>query len=195
MKARLPLALLALLALGGCATQPGSCNSANADASLGYGVAGGVQRDATFAWAVLAPASVHLDITLAWSVYTNASGWPGVELKALLAGLVAGRVYASTFPQEPKRPTWPSIRFTVISADAFADQCGSADTLTDDVRVQLDVVDEDYDAMLRLKAQVIAALAATPTPSRRDLGGFETFDAATKTHRSVLDYVFHPSTV
>ncbi len=34
MKARLPLALLALLALGGCATQPGSCNSANADASL-----------------------------------------------------------------------------------------------------------------------------------------------------------------
>lgn len=34
MKARLPLALLALLALGGCATQPGSCNSADADASL-----------------------------------------------------------------------------------------------------------------------------------------------------------------
>ena len=34
MTARLPLALLALLALGGCATQPGSCNSANADASL-----------------------------------------------------------------------------------------------------------------------------------------------------------------
>ena len=34
MKARLPLTLLALLALGGCATQPGSCNSANADASL-----------------------------------------------------------------------------------------------------------------------------------------------------------------
>ncbi len=34
MKARLPLTLLALLALGGCATQPGSCNSADADASL-----------------------------------------------------------------------------------------------------------------------------------------------------------------
>lgn len=34
MKVHRPLALLALLALGGCATQPGSCNSANADASL-----------------------------------------------------------------------------------------------------------------------------------------------------------------
>ena len=34
MKTRLPLALVALLMLGGCATQPGSCNSTNADASL-----------------------------------------------------------------------------------------------------------------------------------------------------------------
>lgn len=118
----------------------------------------------------------------------------GTVLVGLLSALVGGRIYASTFPQEPEEPTWPAIRFTVISEEPFADQCGSETTATDDARVQIDVVAATYDQMLSLKASVIAAMAASSAPpAQRETGGFETFDSDTKTHRAVLDYILQPS--
>lgn len=117
----------------------------------------------------------------------------GATIKDVLDGLVAGRVYASTFPQEPAAPTWPAIRFTVVSASVFADQCGSDDEATDDVQVQLDVVALTYDAMKALRLRVIDAMRDCAVPAVRQAGGFETFDAVTKTHRAVIDYVFQPS--
>lgn len=116
----------------------------------------------------------------------------GATIKDVLDGLVAGRVYASTFPQEPNAPTWPAIRFTVVGDTVFADQCGSDDEESDDVQVQIDVVAQTYDAMKALRLRVIDAMRDCAVPAVRQ-GGFETFDPATKTHRAVIDYVFQPS--
>lgn len=118
---------------------------------------------------------------------------PGAVVVSLLSSLVSGRVYASTFPQEPEEPTWPAIRFTVVGVSPVVDQCSSADTDTDDTRVQIDVVSRDYDEMVSLKASVIAAMATSTPAAQREPGGFETFDADTKTHRAVLDFTFQPS--
>jgi hypothetical protein len=112
-----------------------------------------------------------------------------------LEDLVGGRVYANTFPQEPDLPTWPAIRFTVISEIPFPDQCGSEDTATDDVHVQIDAVSESYDDLLALKALIIAAMALGDVPALRESGGFETFDSETKTHRTILEYTLQPSTI
>jgi hypothetical protein len=117
----------------------------------------------------------------------------GAQIKDVLDGLVSGRVYASTFPQEPNAPTWPAIRFTIITSTVFADQCGSDDEASDDVQVQIDVVAQTFDAMRALRLRVIDAMKDTDTPAVRQSGGFETFDSTTKTHRAVLDYVFQPS--
>ena len=117
----------------------------------------------------------------------------GTILVGLLSALAGGRIYANTFPQEAERPTWPAIRFTVVSEEPYADQCGSETTATDDVRVQLDLVAESYDGVQSLKASVIAAMAAGSPPALREAGGFEAFDAETKTHRVVLDYTLQPS--
>ncbi len=116
----------------------------------------------------------------------------GLVIKPALSALVGGRVHAATFPQEPLAPSWPAIRFTVVSDTPFPDQCGSEDEPTDDVRVQLDVVALTYDVMKTLKSSVIAAMASV-TPGCERTGGFETFDAETKTHRAMIEYVFHPS--
>lgn len=119
---------------------------------------------------------------------------PGQVVKTALGPLVNGRVYASTFPQQPNIPTWPSIRFTVVGGEVFPDLCGSEVWQTDDVRVQLDVVATEYDQMRSLVQQVISAMAAVvDPPSRRAAPTVETFDAETKTHRSVLEYSLHPS--
>lgn len=115
----------------------------------------------------------------------------GDVLKATLGSLVGNRVHALTFPQD-RAPVWPAIRFSIVADTPFADQCGSEDEATDDVRVQLDVVALAYDDMKTLKSAVIAAMANT-TPGCERVGGFETFDDETKTNRAVVEYVFHPS--
>jgi hypothetical protein len=115
----------------------------------------------------------------------------GIVIKAALGSLVGDRVHASTFP-ETRLQDWPAIRFTVVSDTPFPDQCGSDDEASDDVRVQIDVVAMTYDEMKALKSAVIAAMADTD-PGCERAGGFETYDADTKTHRAHIDYVFHPS--
>lgn len=119
----------------------------------------------------------------------------GIVLYNALQSLVSGRVYPGEFPQEPELPTWPAIRYAVISEDVFASLGGSEDDTADDVRVQIDIVDKSYDGMRALKRQVIAALASTDPPAVRQDGGFDTVDPDTGTHRAVIEYVFQPSSV
>jgi Protein of unknown function (DUF3168) len=105
-----------------------------------------------------------------------------------LSGLVANRCYPATFPQPPALPVWPSIRYTLSTNDTAPALCGTGDEDEDDIGVQIDVVAETHADMIALKAQVITALMALKCA--REPGGFEIYDAETKTHRAVLQYLF-----
>lgn len=110
-----------------------------------------------------------------------------------LRALVADRVYPSAFPQGSPTPVWPAIRYTLISIDPAAALCGTVDEGGDDVRVQIDIVAETYAGMRSLRTQVVAALDGTDPPSSRMPGGFEAYDAETRTHRAVVEYRFYQS--
>lgn len=110
-----------------------------------------------------------------------------------LRALVADRVYPSTFPQGDGVPVWPSIRYTVVSTDPAASLCGTPGEDGDDVRVQIDVVATTHAQMRTLRTQVIAALDGSDPPCSRMPGGFEVFDAETRTHRCAMDWRFHQS--
>lgn len=108
-----------------------------------------------------------------------------------LSGLVNGRCFPSHFPQDPDLPVWPAIRYLTFN-DAVEDLCGTVGADVDDVRVQIDVVAKTHGGMLTLRDQVITALRSVQCA--RQSGGFQTFDEETKTHRSVLFYLFQQST-
>lgn len=124
---------------------------------------------------------------------------------SLLSPLVAGgRCTPSRFRQEAigapgttvpglSAPSWPAIRYTIISGFNVPTICGTDTVDTDDTRVQVDVVDLTYGGMVTLRDSVINAFANTTPPCTRD-NYFETWDAETKTHRGVLDFVFYAST-
>jgi len=114
----------------------------------------------------------------------------GVVFTAL-KGLVANRCYPNTFPQGAV-PVWPAIRYTLVTAVPDNTLCGSDVGETDEYHVQIDVVALTQGAASALADQVMAALQDTDPPATRD-SKFETFDPETKTHRVVLDYLFHPS--
>ena len=109
-----------------------------------------------------------------------------------LSGLVSNRCYPSTFPQSPSVPTWPAIRYQLVGFETNPDLCGTDDGSTDDTRVQIDYVAMTHGAAVALRDQGRAALMLVDPPCVRD-GGFETYDADTKTHRASDDYLFHPS--
>lgn len=123
---------------------------------------------------------------------------------SLLSPLVAGgRCTPSRFPQEEigapgttppslSAPSWPAIRYTIISAVNEPTICGTDNVDTDDTRVQIDVVALTYGGMVTLRDSVINAFMGTTPPCIRN-HYFETWDAETKTHRGVLDFTFYAS--
>lgn len=111
-----------------------------------------------------------------------------------LKSLVANRCYPATFLQpDAGLPTWPAIRYTVISADTEVDICGSGFTDTDDTRIQLDIVAKTNGAAIVLRDEVITAMMGLVPPAVRLGNGFQTYDEETKTYRIVLDYLFAAS--
>jgi len=110
-----------------------------------------------------------------------------------LRALVADRAYPNTFPQGDALPVWPALRYTIVSNDVAGSLCGTNNEDTDDVRVQVDIVATTYSGMRLLKSQVLTTLEETDPPCSRQPGGFETYDAETKTHRAVVDYLFQQS--
>lgn len=118
----------------------------------------------------------------------------GVVFTALRS-LVNDRCYPLTFLQPPDGtlPTWPAIRYTVISSDSLSDICGTEEADTDDAIVQIDVVAKTHGAMLSLRDDVIAAMMEIiPIVTRQN--EFQTYDEITKTYRVTLDYLFSGST-
>jgi hypothetical protein len=111
--------------------------------------------------------------------------------------LVGNRCYPNTFPEpDNNRPrVWPAIRFIIVSRTPIEDICGTNDGDTDDSRVQLDIVAQTYGAMVTLRDQCadIANGLVSVIPVVRGQE-FETFDTETKTHRTVMELLFTPST-
>ena len=126
----------------------------------------------------------------------------GVVYTALRA-LVNDRCYPNAFPQEAinppgsttaplNAPTWPAIRYQIVSSINEATICGTDDTTTDDTRVQVDVVAKTYGAARALCDQVIDALMGTYPPcTRENLIFFK--DELTDTHQCTMQFVFYAS--
>lgn len=117
----------------------------------------------------------------------------GVVFTALRS-LVGDRCYPNTFEQPPdaRLPTWPAIRYTLISGDNAFDLCGTDDVGTDDTVVQLDLVAKTHGAVVTLRDQVITAMQGLTPPAVR-LSMFNEYDETTKTHRITMDYLFSGS--
>lgn len=113
---------------------------------------------------------------------------------------LSGRIYEGVFPQPPAVPVWPAARYTFVGNTPYAALCGDSDIDADDVRVQIDIVVQTSQADLHtLRRAVIAAMSAmvvqsgeSPLPSTRDTDLYE-YDAETKTHRFILDFLLFPS--
>jgi hypothetical protein len=115
---------------------------------------------------------------------------------------LSGRIYEGTFPQPPAVPVWPAARFTFVGNTPYAALCGDSDIDADDVRVQIDLVVDAAGgtaALHTLRRAVIAAMSAmvvqsgeSPLPSTRDTDLYE-YDAETKTHRFILDFLLFSS--
>ena len=112
------------------------------------------------------------------------------ELFNALKVLVPGeRVYQDIFPQPPSLPTWPAIRFTLVSGVNQADICGTGDVDTDDVTYQIDVVAETAQQVKAVTDLVIATMRNVfPHPNVRVGLRSDPFDVSTKTYRRSLDY-------
>lgn len=114
------------------------------------------------------------------------------DLYAELAPLVANRVYPNTFPLSPPNPAWPSIRYSFASEVPAIALCGNSDDASADTRVQLDLVAATYSAARGLRQSVMAAMETFDPPAVLQ-SSFGQYDAETKTHREILDYLIHAS--
>lgn len=113
-------------------------------------------------------------------------------LFAAIGPLFDGRVYPIEFPQSPYAPIWPAARYTIISATPSAAICGDSGDAAD-YRVQIDVVAEQYDAMVAKAGEVRDAMAAfDPIATLQTY--IEDSDPDTVTWRTILDYVIGYST-
>jgi Protein of unknown function (DUF3168) len=115
-------------------------------------------------------------------------------VRAACKSIFNGRFYPDTFLQrDGGLPQWPAGRYTIIDAVNAETVCGTDDQTTDDTRVQIDVVANNYAERETLVEQVIAAMMNLDPPASR-VNLFKTFDEDTRTYRTVLDYIFYPST-
>lgn len=105
-----------------------------------------------------------------------------------------GRVYPVIFPQSPTVPITPALRYTFLSGQSFEDICGTDDDAeTDDTRTQIDIVSADFKTCRGLRLEVIAAMQALATPTRRDGPGFDSYDFETRLYRHTIDFISSPS--
>lgn len=117
------------------------------------------------------------------------------QLFTLLGPLVSNRVYPMTFvqPSSGQLPTWPAIRYEFISEVRPIAICGHGDEDTEDIRVQIDIVDRTVVAMRALRNEVIATMRSYPIPNTMQDSGQE-YDSVTKTYRTRIDYLIQQST-
>lgn len=115
-----------------------------------------------------------------------------VDLFNALGYLVGNRMSPTIFPQPPLVPTWPAIRFTFISTVPNEDLAGDGDDDTSDVRVQLDLVAENWKQVRQLRLDVMTIMDTFDPPARLQLNSSE-HDTETRTYREILEYHFYGS--
>lgn len=113
------------------------------------------------------------------------------DLFSALKSLVGNRV-APSFPQPPKTPTWPAIRYNIVSNVPVIDIDGDGDDSTSEPRIQLDIVANTYEAARALRLQVMAAMKTFNPPAVLQNSN-STTDAETKTSREILEYITYGS--
>lgn len=119
------------------------------------------------------------------------------DVVTAIAARFTGGAWLNEFPQPPARPTWPAARVSVPSVSPDVALCGDGGEETADVRIQIDVVVDEsagYSALKTLQAQVMSDMTSFDPPAVWDNAQF-TFDAETKTHRCILDYLIYPSSL
>lgn len=117
---------------------------------------------------------------------------PSHTLFALLAPLVAQRVYPVVFPLQPL-PQWPAIRYTPLGGAVWPTNCGAGDASTDDFAVQIDTVAPTYDEAQALALQVRSTLDAATPPWVADAALRIVHDHETNTFMAQQDYTHYPS--
>lgn len=115
------------------------------------------------------------------------------DLYDALEPLVAGRCYPQVFPLTPPKPTWPAIRYSIVSEVPAVAMCGDSEDEANDTRIQLDCVAQTFAEARALRLAVIAALVNFDPPCTRESSSMD-YDAETQTFRVTMDYVFYPST-
>lgn len=101
-------------------------------------------------------------------------------------------IYPDAFPQAPKSPVWPAVRYTIVGGSLDEDLCGAGDEETDDVRVQVDVVAVDSSERSRIMRAVRAAMKLVPY-SVLQAPPVNSRDEETKTFRAMADWMIHGS--
>jgi len=114
------------------------------------------------------------------------------KIVTALTSLVGGRVYASTFPQQPATPITPAILFTFVSSEINADICGDGGDATANTRIQVDVYSATFDSARALRLQVLTAMALITPPTLWE-GGFGSYEPDLKLHRCSMDFIHYPS--
>ena len=109
-----------------------------------------------------------------------------------LGPLVGNRCYPDVIPQAADSPKFPQIVYSRISATPGEDLDGDGGDETADVRMQLDIYAQSYGAAKTLRDQVKNAMADFDPPEIWDAERW-IYEAETKTHRCILDYLFYPS--
>lgn len=109
-----------------------------------------------------------------------------------LKSLVGNRCYPDTLEQSATAPTWPAIRYSLISEEPDVSLCGDTPESADP-RFQIDCIDMTKEAAVSLRASVKAALATLTDPPAVCVNSFNDYDADTKTYRASIDVIFYPS--
>lgn len=108
------------------------------------------------------------------------------DLRACLLSLVGNRVYFATLPLEAVTANvWPCITLPteIITPDNTV--CGASDL--EDYRVQIDLYDRSYGALVTLRTQVFSAVE-TKFPYAERINDMTDYDNDLKLHRRIVEY-------
>jgi hypothetical protein len=113
------------------------------------------------------------------------------DLVDTLGALVSDRIYPNTIPQpESGTPEYPAIRYINVATEIDADICGDGNA--DNVRIQLDIIDNTYAGAMMIRDLTRTAMKSHVSPALLEDSASD-YDADTKTHRIRMDYVIYLS--
>lgn len=121
------------------------------------------------------------------------------SLVASLKSLVGNRISPLIFRESPAVPTWPAIRYTIVSDVPIEDICGDGEEgtagdpdETNELHIQLDVVALTFQGARSLRRSVRAAMQSFDPPAILE-NSSSTYDEETKTYREIMEYRFDGS--